>query len=159
MNLHGKHKQAPAARVYISGPISGLPNGNRYAFEMAEQLVVDCGHLAVNPQKLNHEHEGRGCRGRDNVRHPSDTTVEQHLYGCYMAADLLALLDCDIIDMLAGWTGSRGARLEYEVAEACGLEIVLPTQYLPGALRRWRERELMRSLGDTQDAMAKVVEL
>jgi len=162
MSIHGEHAQAPAARVYISGPISGALDGNRAAFGAAESLIKDCSHIPVNPQKLDHEHEGP-CRGIRNVRHADDTRPEPHLYGCYMAPDLRALLDCDMIVMLAGWTGSRGARLEHDVADACGLDIVLPSQYLPGALRLWRENRLAASLRrpavqDTQDAMAPVVD-
>jgi hypothetical protein len=152
----------PAARVYISGPISGMKDSNRHAFLQAESLVEECGHIPVNPQKISAEHEGP-CRGADNVRHPSDTRLEVHKYGCYMGPDLRALLDCDILVHLPGWTDSRGAILEHNVAEACGIQIVLPTHYLPGALRRWRERQLSRNVGkkindrlrDTQDATAQ----
>lgn len=45
------------------------------------------------------------------------------LGGLAMRSDLRALLDCDAIYMLPGWSRSRGARLEARVARACGLRI------------------------------------
>jgi hypothetical protein len=144
LSIHGNHPQAPAARVYISGPISGMKNGNRSAFAASARLVEECGHIAVNPTTLDHEHSGR-CRGGDTVRHPQDLAPESHQYGCYMRADLEALLTCDLILLLPGWTDSRGAMVEYKVSEAIGLEAIYPAMHVPGVLRRWREFELLRS--------------
>jgi hypothetical protein len=41
-----------------------------------------------------------------------------------MKADLAILLKCRTVLMLRGWEGSDGASLEYQIASACGLEII-----------------------------------
>ena len=43
---------------------------------------------------------------------------------CYMKADLEILLKCSTILMLKGWEGSKGALLEYQIAQALGLEVM-----------------------------------
>lgn len=95
--------------IYISGPISGLLNGNRPAFAaMAARLRAD-GHTVVNPHELFRE-------------------VDQPLtWEEYMRDDLAALLTCTHLVMLPGWEQSRGARLEKYVAEHLGMSVEVPT--------------------------------
>ena len=94
--------------IYISGPISGLPDGNRPAF--AEMAVTwrSKGWEVVNPHEL------------------FNAEVEESWEG-YMRKDLAALLTCTHIVMLPGWEHSRGARLERTVADAVGILMMLPS--------------------------------
>ena len=46
------------------------------------------------------------------------------MYSDYMKADLEMLLKCKTILMLRGWEGSRGAQLEYSVADALHMEVL-----------------------------------
>lgn len=91
-------------RVYIAGPMSGLPEFNFPAFHDAAERWRVHGHDAVNPAELD----------------DGDTTKP---YGYYIKRDLLLLLDCEAIAMLPGWRNSRGANLELLVAEALGLPV------------------------------------
>ena len=94
--------------IYISGPITGIPEGNRPAFAaMAAQLRAD-GHTVINPHELFRE-----------VFRP--LTWED-----YMRDDLTALLTCTHLVMLPGWEQSRGARLEKYVAEHLGMSVEGP---------------------------------
>jgi hypothetical protein len=94
--------------IYISGPISGLPDGNRPAFAaLAARLRAD-GHTVVNPHELFRE-----------VAQP--LTWEE-----YMRDDLTALLTCTHLVLLPGWEQSRGARLEKYVAEHLGMSVEGP---------------------------------
>lgn len=108
-------------KVYISGPITGIPNSNREAFSEAEETLRRAGYEPVNPQKVDHTHEGP-CRGADvpDVAHRPEPP--EHRYGCYLKADILALMDCDAIVFLEGWQFSRGARTEGSVAGALGIQ-------------------------------------
>lgn len=45
----------------------------------------------------------------------------------YMREDIKALCDCDAIYMLANWRDSRGARIEFEIADH--LELVVMHQH------------------------------
>ena len=89
-------------KVYISGPITGVPNGNQTAFDQAAAKLLDRGHDPVNPHDL---HAGA-----------ADTS-----WAGYMRRDIVALMGCDAVVVLDGWGNSRGARIERELAERLGL--------------------------------------
>lgn len=91
-------------RIYLSGPMSGLPELNFAAFRAEATRLRALGFEVVNPAELN-----------------PDPFASWH--AC-MRADLKALLDCDTIAMLDGWQGSSGAHLEMHVAHRVGLVIV-----------------------------------
>lgn len=83
-------------KIYISGPISGVANGNREAFEDAKRQLLEAGHEPVSPHDLHGE--------------------LPKLWEEYMRVDIAALMGCDAILMLRGWVGSRGARIEMSLA-------------------------------------------
>ena len=91
-------------RVYISGPMSGLPDHNFPAFHAESARLRALGFEVVNPAELNPE--------------PGKAWKE-----C-LKVDLLALLSCDWIAMLPGWQSSEGAHLEMHVAHRVGIAIV-----------------------------------
>ena len=94
--------------IYISGPISGLPDGNRPAFAEMAATLRSKGWEVVNPHDL------------------FAADVEESWEG-YMRKDLAALLTCTHLVMLPGWERSRGAQLEKLVADAVGIQtLVLP---------------------------------
>lgn len=106
-------------KIYVSGPISGIPEANRNEFEDAASLVREAGADALIPHHISPGHSG--------VCVP-DGRYERsgHTYACHMRADVLAMLGCDGVVMLPGWEQSHGARLEHQVAAVCGL----PVHYL-----------------------------
>lgn len=94
----------PLKRVYISGPMTGLPDLNFPAFNAEAKRLRKLGYDVVNPAEL--------CS--------SSATWEE----C-MKLDLTALLTCDILALLEGWQESRGAHLEMNVAHRVKIKIVL----------------------------------
>lgn len=86
-------------RIYIAGPMTGLPELNFPAFHTAAVALRTLGHDAVNPAEIN-----------------ADPNAE---WLACMRADLAQLVTCDAVYMLPGWEDSRGAKLEHDVA--CGL--------------------------------------
>lgn len=90
-------------KVYISGPMSGLPENNFPAFHAAARTLRAAGYEVVNPAEICAE-PGK----------PWDY---------YMRADLAELLKCDAIYLLKGWLGSRGARLELHIAIDLGMRV------------------------------------
>lgn len=87
-------------KVYISGPMSGLSEHNYPAFFAAAEIVRKEGDEPINPA------EGA----------PEGWTWEQ-----YMRRAIALLLGADAILTLPGWQESKGARLEYVVAQHLGM--------------------------------------
>ena len=98
-------------RIYISGAISGLPR-NEYIkhFADAEEKLVKRGYKVCNPTKLL----------------PSKHLWVYHIIGYKLTLlyDIWHLLNCDGICMIDGWQWSKGARLERNIADVFGLEII-----------------------------------
>ena len=91
-------------RVYLSGPMSGLPEYNYPAFFAAADHYRCNGWAVVNPAEI---------AGPD----PLD-------WDQYMRQDIRWLMDCDCISMLAGWEQSKGARVELFNAVALKMPIL-----------------------------------
>jgi hypothetical protein len=86
--------------IYISGPMTGLPEYNYPEFHRVAKLIEDAGHIAINP---------------------ANTGVQEGWeWKQYLTKDLIDLLqaDVDFVVVLQDWKTSKGARLEVHVAEA-----------------------------------------
>lgn len=88
-------------RIYISGPITGYPDGNAKSFSDMAKLITDAGHVAVNPHELPHDH---GKTWRE-----------------YMDEDIKAMMTCDLVVTLPGWNLSKGAMIEVGLAYGLGI--------------------------------------
>lgn len=92
-------------RIYLSGPITGMPDENRPAFLAAAAALRAYGYSVVNPHELPHE---------------KNASWEAH-----MCVDLKALLDCDTLVLLnEDWSNSRGVSLEVYNATILGKQIM-----------------------------------
>ena len=92
-------------RIYISGPMTGMPEMNFPAFHAEAARLTALGYDVVNPAELNPE-------------------PENGWHEC-MRNDLAALLTCDALALMDGWQKSAGAHLEMHVAHRVGMEIVI----------------------------------
>ena len=91
-------------RIYVSGPMTGMPELNFPEFHrVANELNAD-GHIAVNPAEIDHG---------------SDPTWEDCL-----RRDIAALITCDAVVFLPGHEHSRGARLERHIATELGMQLM-----------------------------------
>lgn len=86
--------------VYIAGPMTGMPNFNRRAFRIAEQMLRNLGFRPVNPAML-----------------PIDLPDE-----AYMPICKAMLEQCQAIYLLTGWEQSKGALQEMQWAMELGLK-------------------------------------
>ena len=96
------------AKIYIAGPMSGLPNFNRDAFNAEAHRLLGLGHVALNPATL-------------------PDGLEQHEY---MAICIEMVKMADQLVMLPGWERSAGARAEHALAIKIGKTIILPVPHL-----------------------------
>lgn len=90
-------------KVYISGPMTGLPELNFPAFHAAAAKLRSQGIEVVNPAEIAME--------------------EPISWEKCMRADIKALCDCDAIALMPGWEKSKGAHLELHIAHRLGLEV------------------------------------
>lgn len=94
-------------RIYIAGPMSGLPGLNFDAFHAEAKRLRALGFDVVNPAEIN-----------------ADTTAQ---WADCMRADIRELMTCDAIQLLPGWENSRGATLERHIGQSLGMEILPPS--------------------------------
>jgi len=97
-------------RIYISGPISGMPDLNQPAFLVASLSLLDRGHRALNPFQ-------NGL--------PGSSPWSDH-----MRADIRMLMDSDAVAMLPGWENSRGAKIERQLALDVGIPVKTLAEWL-----------------------------
>ena len=110
------------SKVYISGPISA-PDiqtvlKNLEMFDKAEENLSKT-YEVVNPRKVQ-ACEDNSC-GSDL---PDIDGGYQHTWQCYLKHDIIAMLDCTKIALLPGWPNSKGATLEYQIADQLGYEVI-----------------------------------
>lgn len=91
-------------KIYLSGKITGLPQQEaREKFADGQALLEEIGLEAVNPME----------KGLSN-----ELSWEQH-----MVKDIELLFSCDAIFMMDNWIDSKGAQIEYDIANRLGMEI------------------------------------
>lgn len=101
-------------KLYLSGPMSGLPNNNFESFDLFKQLIEEqTAYEVVSPADLDRK---LGYAGGDTLTGADLRKV--------LAQDIEELLSCDAIGLIPGWTESSGARVESHVAKALGLELL-----------------------------------
>lgn len=129
-------------RIYISGPMTGLPDGNIPAFNAAAERLRTEGHFVINPADISHlfgtaeeleksfaiHYDLPGARVG---LHFPDLIHGQDLACAVMDADLVAVRSCDAIYLLRGWETSRGAKKELAEAIACRLQVMLEDDAVP----------------------------
>jgi hypothetical protein len=104
--------------IYLSGPMSNLPDLNKPAFASEEKRLLQEGWAVANPHNI--------VKFSDIPPTLLLPENSQELWQFCMRKDLAALVLCDAIQMLVGWEKSRGAKIEHYVALHLGLEIHYP---------------------------------
>lgn len=95
-------------RVYISGPISDRPQGNKPAFDAEEARLRSAGVDVFNPQ---------------SIAPPPDGMSKEEVWKYYMRHCVRELPDCTQIRLLPEWEQSKGARWEHAIADMLGLVV------------------------------------
>lgn len=91
-------------KLYIAGPMTGLPEFNYPAFFDAARRLEAVGVEPINPARV---------AGREGCSSWLD----------YMRASLRDVAECDGIAVLPGWQDSRGAALEVHIARSLDLPV------------------------------------
>lgn len=93
-----------ANRIYVAGPMTGIEDFNFPAFNAAAGILRAHGYIVENPA----EHG----------------IVDGADWADYLAYDLTRLGLCDTIYLLPGWENSKGAQLEFLIAERLGMKVI-----------------------------------
>ena len=101
-------------RLYLAGPMTGLPDYNYPAFHAAAARLRSAGYDVASPAELGKE---RGYAWHD-----------------YLRRGLIQMLrDCTGVALLPGWNESKGARVEVDVAAAVGMRLWSVGQWIAAA--------------------------
>lgn len=93
-------------KIYIAGPMTGIPEFNRPAFHEVASALTNDGHVVLNPAIL-----------------PDGLSQREYMDIC------CAMIRCaDAIFMLRGWEISEGAVAERALAKKLGVEIFTERQ-------------------------------
>ena len=99
--------------IYLSGPMTGLPQFNYPTFYAAAAKLRALGYVvensAENPEPL--------CKS----------------WAGYMRLALAQLVRCEIIVRLPGWQNSRGAVIESSISRILGMDVQDYTSFIAGA--------------------------
>lgn len=98
-------------KVFISGPMRGIADYNKPAFDEAEKKLKDMNFSVFNPSWLMYD---------DNWDRKD-----------ILAIDICALSKCRYILQLPGWEKASGARLEWDYASNAG---ILPLEFVEDRL-------------------------
>jgi hypothetical protein len=98
-------------KVYLSGPMSNMPDLNFPAFHAAAAELRARGYEVVNPAEIN----------PDSAMAWADC----------MRADIKALCDCDALVLLPNWQRSKGAHIELNLAHRLEMQIHALHELLP----------------------------
>ncbi|WP_298705942.1 DUF4406 domain-containing protein [uncultured Variovorax sp.] len=92
-----------ARRVYIAGPMTGLPEFNFPAFNAKAEELRAAGWHVENPAEHGHV-TGAG-------------------WADYLRWDISRIVTCGAIHLLPGWSKSKGANLEVDIALILGMDV------------------------------------
>lgn len=104
-------------KIYIAGPMSGIPEFNFPKFFAKEQELKDDGWLVFNPANKSNEEavtKHTSFNTGNSVALVSDGWSFKEAYKW----DTDKVIEADAIYMLKGWEASPGARGEHSVAMA-----------------------------------------
>lgn len=92
-------------KVYLSGAITNNPNA-KVQFDKAKETLLELkkGYEPISPMDLPHNHDKS--------------------WKSFMKEDIIELMKCDAIYMIAGWEKSSGANIEFNLANNLNYKVI-----------------------------------
>ncbi len=113
-------------KIYVAGPMRGIPEFNFPAFNAAAALLRSKGHQVFNPAERDNERHGKDI-SIGNLAGCEVTAAKDHGFSLREAlADDTAWIcrEADAIALLPGWEHSKGAKAELALSEALGHHVM-----------------------------------
>ncbi len=126
-------------KVYLAGPMRGVPEFNFPAFFAAEEQLIAQGHEVFNPARRDNDRHGVDL-SKGNSTGDEAIAASQHGFSLREALrddTAWITMEADAIALLPGWQRSTGATAERALAIALHLEVM----YLPGATPNSTEQD------------------
>jgi len=113
-------------KIYVAGPMRGIPEFNFPAFRAAAERLRAEGHFVFSPAEKDNERHGTDI-SKGNAEGDEDKAAKDHGFNLREAlgVDLAWICaEADAIAMLPGWQFSKGATAEHAAAVALGLKVL-----------------------------------
>lgn len=124
-------------KIYVAGPMRGIPEFNFPAFNAATAALRKEGHEVFNPAERDIERHKGVDISKGNANGDEQVAAAQHGFSLREALRDDCVWICesaDCIALLPGWENSKGAVAERALGIALGLEVVyLGPQYCEGS--------------------------
>lgn len=117
-------------RLYLCGPMTGLPDFNYPAFNDAAAMLRAAGYEVINPAE-------NGL--------PANAPWPEH-----MKRDIAHLVQCTGVAVLPGHLNSRGARLELHIATELDIPAAAVSAWLDPWVKRMRQATFNPETGATR---------
>lgn len=112
-------------KVYLAGPMTGIPYFNAPAFMAAAAKLRREGHEVFNPAEADMDHYGPDVLWGNETGDTLQAALDGFKLRETFAADLEYIcLKAEAIALLPGWQASRGANIERTVAIHLGLAVL-----------------------------------
>lgn len=92
--------------IYLSGPITGLPQNNYKDFALAQERIEALGHKVLNPHEFFEQKDVRDWTHND-----------------FMRVCIAEMMKADLVVTLPGWEKSIGATIEVQIARLMYIEV------------------------------------
>lgn len=122
-------------KVYLAGPMRGIPEFNFPAFTSAAAVLRERGYFVFSPHERDIAKHGDISKG--NLTGDNDQAVKDHGFDLReaLADDLIFICrEAAGIVLLPGWENSKGAQAERATAVALGLEVLSLSDALSRAM-------------------------
>jgi hypothetical protein len=113
-------------KIYVAGPMRGIPEFNFPAFNAAAAALRLEGHIVFNPAEKDNERHGTDI-SKGNAVGDESLATKQHGFNLReaLALDLdFICREADAVALLPGWERSKGANAEKATADALGLQLL-----------------------------------
>lgn len=113
-------------KIYLAGPMRGIPEFNFPAFFAAAQMLRAMGHTVFSPAEKDNERHGTDI-SKGNATGDEAQATKEHGFNLReaLALDLdFICREADAVALLPGWERSKGATAEKATADALGHEII-----------------------------------
>lgn len=113
-------------KIYVAGPMRGIPEFNFPAFHAATAKLRAEGHFVFNPAERDNERHGKDI-SKGNANGCEEVAAKEHGFDLRVALAEDADFICrhaDAIALLPGWENSKGAKAELALSVALGHEVI-----------------------------------